>query len=124
MFSPLIIKLFALFGVSISNFVASAIVWSIVLVGVLVWYDHTIDEAEQRGRLACETKVKEITDAEKERVEKANDLVRAKDDQIRTIQQRKKDEIDKAVADAIKQTKENQLVCWDRDTIRNLNRVR
>ena len=43
---------------------------------------------------------------------------------VRDRQQRKADEIRTAVENAIKETEANRRVCWDRDTIRNLNRVR
>lgn len=124
MFAPLVIKLFALFGLKMSNFWASLIVWGIVIAIGAGWYAHEINEAEERGRVACENKIKEVTRQEQERVDAANDLIQKKDDEIRTIQQRKSDEIRIAVADAIKKTEANSRICWDRDTIRNLNRVR
>ena len=122
--SMLLIRFLGLFGISLGPVLASFIMWGAAAIGVLVWYNHELSQAEERGRISCENEVKRVTAEETARIESANDKVRKKDDEIRVILERRNDEINKAVADAIKQTAVNRRVCWDRDTIRNINRVR
>jgi uncharacterized membrane protein YhiD involved in acid resistance len=124
MFSTPLIWLAAKFGFGLTQFWASAIVWAVVIVGALAWYDNAVDKAEERGRLACEAEVKRATDKERERVDKANEEVQVKDAEIRRIQRGMEDEIDKRVKASIVQTKTNSNRCWDRNTIDNINRVR
>lgn len=120
----LLVKLAAMVGIKLGAGLASIIAYSAIGIAVLVWYDVQLNKAEEIGRKACESKVAEATAAEQTRVNEANDKVRMRDEEIKTIQEKKANDIREAVNAAIKQSETNRRICWDADTIRNINRVR
>jgi hypothetical protein len=117
----ILVRLAALFGVTLTPAMAGALIWASIAGGALWYRASLISEGRAQGESACEARFAVARAAEEKRQRAANELIRERDLKIASLQK----ERDEANQRNIHETPPGtNAKCLDRDRAIRIERVR